>query len=387
MKVVVIVLDGVGVGELPDAHLFHDEGSATLQNLGEYLGGLHLPNLEKLGLGNIVPIKGIEPIGNPLASFGKMAERSPAKDTTIGHWELMGIIKRKPFPTYPNGFPPEVIEPFKKAIKREILGNIPASGTEIIKQLGEEHIRTGYPIVYTSADSVFQISAHEEIIPVEELYEMCKIARRILRGKHSVGRVIARPFLGEPGAFYRTPRRKDFSLPPPRKTLLDYAKEKGFQTIAVGKVYDIFAERGFTRHIPSQSNDEIIKDVLEVLREDWKGILLANLVDFDMLYGHRNDPEGFAEALKEFDDYLPFLLEVVGKNPLFLTADHGCDPTTPSTDHSREYVPILFYQQGRKSLPLGTRKTFADLSATIAFLLGFQFPTIGTPFWDKINNL
>ncbi|MGC9004310.1 MAG: phosphopentomutase [bacterium] len=366
MKIVVIVLDGVGVGELPDAHLFGDEGSATLQNTAEYVGGLHLPNLEKLGLGNIVPIKGVPPSLNPLASFGKMAERSPAKDTTVGHWELMGVIKRKPFPTYPNGFPPEVIEPFKRAIKREILGNIPASGTEIIKKLGEEHIRTGYPIVYTSADSVFQIAAHEEVIPPEELYEMCKIARKILKGKHAVGRVIARPFLGKPGSFYRTERRKDFSLPPPRPTILDLAMKAGFETIAIGKVYDIFAGRGFTRHIDSSSNKETMEKVAEVLQEEWKGILLANLVDFDMLYGHRNDPEGFARALKEFDDFLPTLLEVIGENFLFITADHGCDPTTPSTDHSREYVPILFYQRGRKSVPLGTRKTFADLASTIS---------------------
>jgi len=380
MKTVVLILDGVGVGELPDAHLFGDEGSATLQNLAAYLGGLQLPNLEQLGLGSIVPIKGIKAIANPLASFGKMAELSPAKDTTLGHWELMGVIKRKPFPTYPNGFPPEMIEPFKKAIKRDILGNIPASGTEIIKQLGEEHMRTGYPIVYTSADSVFQIAAHEEIIPLEELYDMCKKARRILRGKHAVGRVIARPFLGKPGSFYRTPRRKDFSLPPPRKTLLDWMKEKGLETIAIGKVYDIFAGRGFTKHIPSQSNKEIMRDVLIALEESWEGLLLANLVDFDMLYGHRNDPEGFARALREFDDFLPSLVEKIEENPLFITADHGCDPTTPSTDHSREYVPILFYQKGRAPIPLGTRKTFADLAATISLLWGLDFPTIGTPF-------
>lgn len=380
MKVVVIVLDGVGVGELPDAFLFGDEGSATLQNLAERVGGLCLPNLERLGLGHIAPIKGVSAVANPRASFGKMAERSPAKDTTVGHWELMGLIKRKPFPTYPQGFPPEVIEPFKQAIKREILGNIPASGTEIIRQLGEEHMRTGYPIVYTSADSVFQIAAHEEIIPVEELYEMCKKARRILRGKHGVGRVIARPFLGKPGSFYRTPRRKDFSLPPPRKTLLDWAKEKGLETIAVGKVHDIFAGRGFTRHIPSQSNKEVMEGVLTTLEDNWEGVLLANLVDFDMLYGHRNAPEGFAQALKEFDDFLPVLLEKIGENPLFITADHGCDPTTPSTDHSREYVPILFYQRGREPIPLGTRKTFADLAATISHLLGIDFPSKGTPF-------
>ncbi len=381
MKVVVIVLDGVGVGELPDAHLFQDQGSSTLPNLAEYMGGLNLPNLEKLGLGNIVPIRGIEPVDNPLASFGKMAERSPGKDTTLGHWELMGLIKRKPFPTYPNGFPPEIIEPFKKAIKRDILGNIPASGTEIIKKLGEEHIRTGYPIVYTSADSVFQIAAHEKIIPPEELYEMCRKARKILRGKHAVGRVIARPFLGESCSFYRTPRRKDFSLLPPRKTVLDFAKEKGLETIAVGKVYDIFGGKGFTKHIPSQTNRETMENTLMVLKDDWDGILLANLVDFDMLYGHRNDPEGFTIALKEFDDFLPLLLERVAENSLFITADHGCDPTTPSTDHSREYVPILFYQGGRKATCLGIRKTFADLSATISQILHLNFPVKALPFF------
>jgi phosphopentomutase len=380
MRIAVIVLDGVGVGELPDAYLFGDEGSATLQNTAEYVGGLNLPNLEKLGLGNVVPIKGVPPAENPLASYGKMAERSPAKDTTVGHWELMGVIKRKPFPTYPNGFPDEIIEPFKKAIKRDILGNIPASGTEIIKMLGEEHMRTGYPIVYTSADSVFQIAAHEEIIPPEELYKMCKIARRILKGKHAVGRVIARPFLGKPGSFYRTERRKDFSLPPPRPTILDIAKKAGYTTIAIGKVYDIFAGKGFTHHISSGSNKETMEKILEALKQDWDGILLANLVDFDMLYGHRNDPIGFANALKEFDDFLPTLLEAIGDDVLFITADHGCDPTTPSTDHSREYVPVLFYQKGRESHPLGTRKTFADLAGTIALLLNLPLPTRCTPF-------
>ncbi|MBC7329498.1 phosphopentomutase [bacterium] len=380
MRIAVVVLDGVGVGELPDAHLFGDEGSATLQNTAEYVGGLNLPNLEKLGLGNIVPIKGISPVKNPLASYGKMAERSPAKDTTVGHWELMGVIKRKPFPTYPNGFPAEIIEPFKKAIKRDILGNIPASGTEIIKKLGEEHMRTGHPIVYTSADSVFQIAAHEEIIPPEELYKMCKIARRILKGKHAVGRVIARPFLGEPGSFYRTERRKDFSLPPPRPTILDLAKKAGYMTVAIGKVYDIFAGKGFTNHLPSGSNKDTMDKIIEALEQDWDGILLANLVDFDMLYGHRNDPIGFANALKEFDNFLPTLLESIGEDSLFITADHGCDPTTPSTDHSREYVPILFYQKGRESNPLGTRKTFADLAGTIALLLNLPIPTPCTPF-------
>ncbi|MBC7327852.1 phosphopentomutase [bacterium] len=381
MKVIIIVLDGVGVGELPDAYLFGDQGSATLPNLADYLGGLFLPNLEKMGLGNIVSIKGIKAVSEPLASFGKMAERSPAKDTTVGHWELMGIIKRKPFPTYPNGFPPEIIEKFKKAIKRDILGNIPASGTEIIKQLGEEHMRTGYPIVYTSADSVFQIAAHEDVIPLLELYDMCQKARRILRGRHAVGRVIARPFAGNPGSFYRTAGRKDFSLPPPRKTVLDYAKQYGYETIAVGKVKDIFAGRGFTQHIPAFSNKEIMDGMLRAVEGDWKGILLANLVDFDMVYGHRNDPVGFANALKEFDDFLPHLLEAIADNVLFITADHGCDPTTPSTDHSREFVPILFYQKGRKPVQLGTRKTFADLAATISKLLGLNYPTRGVPFY------
>ncbi len=383
MRSIIVVLDGVGVGELPDAHLYRDEGSATLQNLAKYLGGLNLPNLQKMGLGNIVPILGIPPSPEPMASFGKMAERSPGKDTTIGHWELMGLIKRKPFPTYPSGFPPEIIEPFKKMIGRDILGNKPASGTEIIKELGEEHMRTGYPIVYTSADSVFQIACHEEVIPLEELYDMCKKARRLLRGKHSVGRVIARPFRGEPGSFYRTPHRKDFSLPPPRETILDYAKGKGLEVVAVGKVYDIFVGRGFTRWVPTQGNEETMEGIGKALEEKWEGILLANLVDFDMVYGHRNDPEGFARALKEFDDFLPHLLDKTGDDYLFLTADHGCDPTTPSTDHSREYVPILFYKRGERGRDLGTRKTFADLAMTVSEIFQLGYPRRGCSFLEK----
>lgn len=383
MRAIIVVLDGVGVGELPDAHLYRDEGSATLQNLAKYVGGLSLPALQKMGLGNIVPILGVPPSPEPIASFGKMAERSPGKDTTIGHWELMGLIKRKPFPTYPNGFPPEIIEPFKRMIGRDILGNKPASGTEIIKELGEEHMRTGYPIVYTSADSVFQIACHEEVIPLEELYDMCKKARRLLRGKHAVGRVIARPFRGERGSFYRTPHRKDFSLPPPRKTILDYAKEKGLEVVAVGKVYDIFMGRGFTRWVPAQGNRETMEGIEKALGEKWEGILLANLVDFDMVYGHRNDPEGFARALKEFDDFLPHLLDKTGDDYLFLTADHGCDPTTPSTDHSREYVPILFYKRGERGRDLGTRKSFADLAMTVSEIFQLGYPRRGCSFLEK----
>lgn len=383
MRAIIVVLDGVGVGELPDAHLYRDEGSATLQNLAKYVGGLSLPALQKMGLGNIVPILGVPPSPEPMASFGKMAERSPGKDTTIGHWELMGLIKRKPFPTYPNGFPPEIIEPFKRMIGRDILGNKPASGTEIIKELGEEHMRTGYPIVYTSADSVFQIACHEEVIPLEELYDMCKKARRLLRGKHAVGRVIARPFRGERGSFYRTPHRKDFSLPPPRKTILDYAKEKGLEVVAVGKVYDIFMGRGFTRWVPAQGNRETMEGIEKALGEKWEGILLANLVDFDMVYGHRNDPEGFARALKEFDDFLPHLLDKTGDDYLFLTADHGCDPTTPSTDHSREYVPILFYKRSERGRDLGTRKSFADLAMTVSEIFQLGYPRRGCSFLEK----
>ncbi|MGB9857274.1 MAG: phosphopentomutase [Dictyoglomaceae bacterium] len=367
-RVILIVLDGVGIGELPDAYKFNDKGSNTLANIAKAIGGLNLPNLEKLGLSNIYPILGVKPQDRPLAYFGKMAEKSPGKDTTTGHWEIAGLILDKPFPTYPHGFPKEIIERFEREIGRKVLGNYPASGTEIIQRLGEEHIKTGYPIVYTSADSVFQIAAHEEVIPVEELYRMCEIARNILQGEHAVARVIARPFLGEKGNFYRTPRRKDFSLPPPRKTLLDFLKENRKDVIGIGKIEDIFAGRGLTYSLHQNNNREGMENIIKAWSILKEGIIFVNLVDFDMVYGHRNNIEGFARALEEFDSFLPNIISLLEKEDwLIITADHGCDPTTESTDHSREYVPLLIYSKGFSQVKsLGILPTFSNLGKTIA---------------------
>ncbi|MCS7202238.1 MAG: phosphopentomutase [Dictyoglomus sp.] len=367
-RVILIILDGVGIGELPDAYKYNDQGSNTLANIASVIGGLSLPNLERLGLSNIHPILGIKPQEKPLSYFGKMAEKSPGKDTTTGHWEIAGLILDKPFPTYPNGFPKEIIEKFEREIGRKILGNYKASGTEIIESLGEEHMKTGYPIVYTSADSVFQIAAHEDIIPIEELYRMCEIARNILQGEHGVARVIARPFLGKKGNFYRTPRRRDFSLPPPRKTLLDYLKEKGKDVIGIGKIEDIFAGRGLTLSLHSDNNKEGMENIIKAMKILKEGMIFANLVDFDMVYGHRNNIEGFAKALEEFDGFLPQIMSLLkDEDMLIITADHGCDPTTESTDHSREYVPLLIYSPGfLKSGFLGIQSSFSNLGKTIA---------------------
>jgi phosphopentomutase len=366
-RVILIVLDSAGIGALPDAHMYGDEGSNTLGNLARVLGGLHLPHLTALGLGNITEILGVDPVPEPLAAYGRMAEKSPGKDTTTGHWEMAGIILDRPFPTYPNGFPPELIRQFEQEIGTKTLGNKVASGTEIIKELGEEHLKTGYPIVYTSADSVFQIAAHEKVIPLAELYRICTIARRMLTGEHRVGRVIARPFDGVPGGFFRTAGRHDYSLLPPPGTMLDLIKEAGQEVIAIGKITDIFAGQGITRSIKTKDNQEGINSTLLAMRELKKGLVFTNLVDFDMHYGHRNDPAGYARALAEFDDCLPQLMAgMAEKDMLVITADHGTDPTSGSTDHSREYVPILIYghwMQGGKFL--GTRTTFADLGATI----------------------
>ncbi|MEN2984748.1 MAG: phosphopentomutase [Dictyoglomaceae bacterium] len=367
-RVILIILDGVGIGELPDAYKYNDQGSNTLANIARAIGGLNLPNLERLGLSNIHPILGIKPQEKPLSYFGKMAEKSPGKDTTTGHWEIAGLILDKPFPTYPNGFPKEIIEKFEREIGRKILGNCKASGTEIIESLGEEHMKTGYPIVYTSADSVFQIAAHEDIIPIEELYRICEIARNILQGEHGVARVIARPFLGKKGNFYRTPRRKDFSLPPPRKTLLDYLKEKEKDVIGIGKIEDIFAGRGLTLSLHSDNNKEGMENIIKAMKILKEGMIFANLVDFDMVYGHRNNIEGFAKALEEFDEFLPqIMLLLKDEDMLIITADHGCDPTTESTDHSREYVPLLIYSPSfLKSGFLGIQSSFSNLGRTIA---------------------
>ncbi len=385
-RVIIIVLDSMGVGELPDAAEYGDEGSNTLANTAKAVGGLSLPHLQQLGLGNIIPIEGVPPCAEPLGAYGRMAEASAGKDTTTGHWEIAGIYSPTPLPTYPNGFPKELIEEYERRIGRKTLGNYPCSGTVIIQELGEEHIRTGYPIVYTSADSVFQVAAHEEVIPVEELYRICQIAREMLVGEHAVGRVIARPFIGEPGNFTRTERRKDFSLPPPEPTLLDRLVAAGQPVMGVGKIEDIFAHRGLSRSVHSPNNMACVDQTLAFMGESQRGLIFTNLVDFDMLWGHRNNPQGYAGGLEDFDRRLPEIMEaMMAQDILFLTADHGNDPTTPSTDHSREYVPLLAYgSMVKPGVNLGTRETFADLGATVAELLGIEPLPFGTSFAEEI---
>jgi phosphopentomutase len=384
---VLIVLDSAGIGELPDAYLYGDEGSNTLANTAKQVGGFELPNLEKLGLGKIHPILGLKGDIKALGAYGKMGEKSPGKDTTTGHWEICGLILEKPFPVYPNGFPEDLIRRFEEAIGRKTLGNKPASGTAIIEELGEEHMRTGYPIVYTSADSVFQIAAHEEVIPLDELYKMCKIARGLLTGEHAVGRVIARPFTGTPGNFKRTANRHDYSLEPVGKTVLDKLVEQGYEVLGVGKIYDIFAGRGLTWHESTKNNEDGILKTVELLSKEFTGLLFTNLVDFDMIYGHRNNAEGYYEALKQFDSYLPKIMEKLREDDLLIiTADHGCDPTTPSTDHSREYVPLLVYGRGvKEDVNLGIRETFADVAATLEEIFGLE-PGVGQSFWGEIRK-
>jgi phosphopentomutase len=373
-RVILIVLDSVGIGELPDAGAYGDAGSNTLANTAEAVGGLKLPNLGRLGLGNITAIKGVPPENNPAAAYGKMAELSPGKDTTTGHWEMSGIILDKPFPVYPHGFPPEIIKAFEEKIGRKTLANRAASGTAIIEELGEEHMKTGYPIVYTSADSVFQIAAHEEIIPLEELYGMCRAAREMLSGEHAVGRVIARPFVGSPGKFIRTANRHDFSLQPSFETILSLLHGSGCRVSAVGKIEDIFAGQGITEAVHTSGNPDGMEKTLELMRRGGGGLIFTNLVDFDMIYGHRNNPLGYAGALEEFDRKLPEFLEVMRDDDmLIITADHGCDPTTSSTDHSREYVPLLVYgSRLRGGVNLGIRETFSDVAATIAEIFGVK---------------
>jgi len=369
-RVILLVLDGCGVGAAPDAARYGDDGENTpntLGNLAKAVGGLQLPNLQRLGLGNILPLEGVPPAQPPLAAYGKMQERSAGKDTVTGHWEMMGVITEEPFPTYPNGFPPEVISAFEQAIGTKVLGNYPASGTEIIKQLGEEHLRTGYPIVYTSADSVFQIATHEEVIPPQRLYEMCLIARRILQPPHHVQRVIARPFVGkDASSFKRTENRRDFPLPPPYN-LIDQLAEAGHKVYGIGVIGQVFAERGFAYSVRTGNNPDHFRATLQAMEQP-ADFIFANFEDFDMLYGHRNDPQGFAKALEAFDIGLTEVLQRLHLGDLLvLTADHGNDPTTPSTDHSREYVPLLCYSPDMTSgAALGTRSTFSDLAATIA---------------------
>ncbi|HWF48941.1 MAG TPA: phosphopentomutase [Bryobacteraceae bacterium] len=364
-RVVWIVLDSVGIGAMPDAAAYGDEGSDTLGNLARKRS-LTLPNLCKLGLANIRPLEGLKPALHPEASYGKCALASPGKDTTTGHWEMAGIILAKPFPLYPHGFPPEIMDEFESRIGRKTLGNKAASGTEIIKELGEEHMRTGWPIVYTSADSVFQVAAHEDVAPLEQLYGMCEIAREILRGPHEVGRVIARPFSGEPGSFIRTANRKDFAIAPPKGMLLDKLTERHVPVYAIGKISDIFLHRGIQTSVKTKNNADGLLRTARAMREQAGGLIFVNLVDFDQLYGHRNDVEGYATALEAVDCWLP-RLDIHQDDMVVLTADHGCDPTTASTDHSREYTPLLvFGPRVRPGVNLGTRSSLADIGQTVA---------------------
>ena len=359
----IIVLDSCGIGELPDANLWHDEGSNTLGAIRNN-PAFNCPNLKKLGLFNIDDVGG--GIDNPQGAFARLGELSMGKDTTIGHWEIAGLVSPKALPTYPNGFPKEIIDEFEKRTGRKTLCNKPYSGTEVIKDYGEEHIKTGALIVYTSADSVFQIAAHEEVVPVKELYRYCEIAREILVGDHGVGRVIARPFTGE-YPFTRTANRHDFSLVPPKETMLDLLKNSGYETISVGKIYDIFAGKGLSESNRTCSNANGMEVTLKLQKRDFNGLCFVNLVDFDMKFGHRNDVEGYAKAMTEFDGYLgEFLENMRDEDALIITADHGCDPSTPSTDHSREYVPMLMCGKNIKSgVNLGTRFGFCDISATV----------------------
>ena len=369
-RIFLIVLDSVGIGEAPDAADFGDAGSNTLAAAAASRF-FDLPELGRLGLFNIDGISCRPAAAEPEGSFARMTERSKGKDTTIGHWEIAGVISPRPLPTYPNGFPPEVIEAFRQKTGRGVLCNRPYSGTEVIRDYGREHLETGALIVYTSADSVFQIAAHESIVPPEQLYEYCRIARELLQGEHGVGRVIARPFEGE-WPFVRTPRRHDFSLEPPSETMLDRIKAAGLDVIAVGKIHDIFAGRGDTEHIFTSGNTDGIARAIALAKRPFHGLCFVNLVDFDMLYGHRNDPDGYARALTEFDRALPKLLAGLGEGDvLMITADHGCDPATPSTDHSREYTPWLIAGPAvRPGVNLGTLPTFADISATVLDAFG-----------------
>lgn len=389
MRIVLIVLDSVGIGAMPDAHLYGDEGSNTLVNTARAVGGLHLPNMGRLGLGRLADIPGVKPVDPAEGIFGKMMEKSPGKDTTTGHWELAGVVLKRPFDLFPNGFPEELIREFEKRTGRKVIGNKPASGTEIIRELGPLHEKTGALIVYTSADSVFQIAAKKEIVPLEELYRYCEIARQLLNENgYKVARVIARPFTGEWPNYVRTPERKDFSLEPEGKTLLDVLTESGIPVLGVGKIADIFAGRGVTENFKTKDNNDAVDKIVWLLKER-KGdsLIFANLVDFDTKYGHRNDYVSYAKALEEFDRRLEEILERLEREDvLFITADHGCDPTTPSTDHSREMVPVLGYGELlKKNVDIGTRETFADLGQTIADIFGVSPLENGTSFKDLIT--
>jgi phosphopentomutase len=384
-RIILIVLDGAGIGAMPDAPAWGDAGSDTFGHICESRV-VRLPNLQGLGLGNIRPLAGVAASANPRGDYGKCALRSNGKDTTTGHWEMAGIILERAFPTYPNGFPHSIIDQFiERTHVPGILGNIPASGTEIIKDLGAEHVRTGKPIVYTSGDSVFQIAAHEEVIPLERLYEICEIARDILRGEHEVGRVIARPFLGAPGAFYRTENRHDYAVPPPRENLLPLLQEHGLDVVCIGKIASIYDSAGVTQDLGAKNNEQSIDQTIRALRDDTRGLIFSNLVDFDMLYGHRRDTEGYARALEHFDSRWPEIEAAMNDGDLvIITADHGNDPTYPGTDHTREYAPlIVFGKRAQGNVNLGTRGSLSDIGQTIAENFGLNLHA-GESFLDQI---
>lgn len=387
-RVTIIVLDGVGAGEAPDAAAYGDAGSNSLGNTATAVGGLRLPNLEQLGFGCITPMLGVNCSPDAHGAFGLLQPLSAGKDTVIGHWEMMGIHLAKPLPTYPNGFPPDLMAEFEKRIGRKTLGNYPASGTEIIKELGEEHMRTGSPIVYTSADSVFQVAAHEEIIPIDELYRICLIARDLLKGEHAVGRVIARPFLGQDAAtFKRTDRRRDYPLLPPTPTVMDKLIDAGKEVWSIGKIDDIFGHKGISHKQHTLDNDESSQAVIDTLAEDFEGLIFANLIEFDMIYGHRNDARGYASALERFDAFVPGIFKAMKPGDIaIITGDHGVDPTTESTDHSREYVPLLVFAPSIDHVVrIGTRGSFADIGATICDIFGLEPPLIGKSFLNLLQ--
>ena len=385
-RVFLFVLDSCGAGAMPDSESFGDIGVNTLRSCASS-PKLNIPNMVSCGLGNIDGLDFLGTVNAPVGAYGKLAESSMGKDTTIGHWEIAGIISPNPLPTYPDGFPEEILEPFKQATGRGILANCPMSGTEVITKFGEEHVKTGNLIVYTSADSVFQIAAHEEVVPIDKLYEYCRIARKLLQGKHGMGRVIARPFVGDAvNGFKRTSNRHDYSLEPPKDTLLDVIKANGLDSIAVGKIYDIFAGKGTTEHVYNTSNANGLEHAMHYADQDFHGLCFINLVDFDMVYGHRRDIDGYALALNEFDQWLPKFMEKLGEEDLvMITADHGCDPAyTATTDHTREYIPLLVLGKKVKPVNLGTRTGFDRIAATIAEVLGVQMDTSGESFASEI---
>lgn len=387
-RVFIIVLDSFGIGEMPDAKKYKDEGSNTIGSVSSSKFFL-APNLQKLGLFNIDGVKAsVLPTNEPKGAYMRLSELSEGKDTTTGHWEIAGLISKEPFPTYKNGFPKYIIDELEEKFNRKIICNKPYSGTEVIKDYGDEHIKTGALIVYTSADSVLQIAAHEEYVPIDELYKYCEIARSVMQGKDGVGRIIARPFRGESGSFYRTGNRHDFSLVPPKDTMLDLIKDKGLDVISVGKIYDIFAGKGITRKVKSTNNDEGMEATLKLQQEDFEGLCFVNLVDFDMLYGHRNDVDGYAKAISQFDNQLAkFMMNMKQDDMLIITADHGCDPLTPSTDHSREYIPVLFF--GDKIMPtnLGTKAGFDYIAGTVLEYFNIESTRMQKSVLGEIYNV